>query len=259
MKIKTMILLLLLLISVPVILAYYPYENPTYSEPLKFTGDGRLIQLYPDSNQSKPIISWYDYDSQKQIAWIVAHDWQPPFEGNKEHKHLSIETSKKQLGWVTTRMEFPYGEDIIDIGIVDSNLKMQTGRFLYYNSMKTAGTFYHNSLGSLITYAPGDIRFKPNSGTVRIYTNNDPANRLNNSELIVYGKGKGGEYMKISHNGNNAIISSGYGNLLIDQKFYTPASSNEECHPKEIAFDDNYLYICNSQKRWGRIAQQTGW
>lgn len=254
---KWIILTLMLLFFIPVIIAYYPNENATETNPLKFTGNGRLIQLYPDSNSSKPIISWYDYDSQKQIAWIVAHDWQPSFEGNNEHKHLSIETSKKQLGWVTTRMEFPYGEDII--GIVDSNLKLQTGRFLYYNSMKTAGTFYHNSLGSLITYAPGDIRLKTNNGVVRIYSNNHPGDRLNNSELIVYGKGKGNEYLKISHDGNNAIIKSGWGNMVLDQNYYTPLSSSEECRPKEIASDDEYLYICNSQGRWGRTIMQTGW
>ncbi|MBU1622550.1 MAG: hypothetical protein KKH52_01250 [Nanoarchaeota archaeon] len=259
MKTQTIIFLLLSLILIPLVLAYYPEENPTDSDPLKFTGNGRLIQLYPDSNQSKPIISWYDYDSGKQVAWIVAHDWQPSFEGDDQHRHLSIETSKEQLGWVTTRMEFPYGEDIIDIGIVDSNLRLQTGRFIYYNSIKNTGTFYHPTLGSLITYAPNDIRIKPGNGVVRIYSDNSPVNRLKNSELIVYGKGKGDEYIKIGHNGINSIITSGYGNLLIEQNYYTPTSSNEECQPKEIAFDDEYLYLCNSQGKWGRTSLETGW
>ncbi len=256
---KIIVTFVLLLISGFAAFANYPEETLELMKGIRIKGNGRVIQLHPDGDRSKPIISWFDYETGKQAAWLVTHDRQPKFEGNDRHRHFSIETSKAKMGWLTTRMEFPYGEDLIDIGIHDSNLKLSSGLFMYYNSDKTAGSFFHNKQQSLITFAPNDMRLKAKTGTFRFYADGNPNNRKQNSEVIVYGKGNSDEFVRLAHNGRNAVLESKTGSLIVDQKHHTPAKSSEACQAKALAFDNEYIYLCNEAGKWGRTRLEYDW
>lgn len=226
---------------------------------IRISGNGSVIQLHPDSKHSKPIISWFDYATGKQAAWLVAHDYQPPWEGDSRHRHFSIETSKSQMGWLTTRMEFPFGEDVIDIGIYDSNLKLMPGHFMYYNLDKNAGMFFDEEPRSLTLFAPQDMRMKSKNGSFKFYADKDLHNRSKNSEVRVYGAGHGDEYVRLAHNGRNSILQTKKGSLLIDQQYHTPSSSSEACKPKAFAFDERYVYLCNAEGKWGRTQLEYDW
>ncbi len=256
---KIIVTFALLLISAFTAFANYPQETLKLMQGIRIKGNGSVIQLQPDSERSKPIISWYDYATGKQAAWLVTHDRQPKFEGYDRHRHFSIETSKAEMGWLTTRMEFPYGEDLIDIGIHDSNLKLSSGLFMYYNSDKTAGSFFHPKLQSLITFAPQDMRLKANTGSFQFYAQGNPSNRKQNSEVIVYGKGNGNEFVRLSHNGRNAVLESKTGSLIVDQQYHTPANSSEACQSKALSFDNEYIYLCNQAGKWGRTRLEYDW
>ena len=256
---KIIITSALLLVSGFAAFANYPEETLQFMTGIRIKGNGSVIQLQPDGERSKPIISWFDYASGKQAAWLVTHDRQPKFEGYDRHRHFSIETSKAKMGWLTTRMEFPYGEDLIDIGIHDSNLKLSSGLLMYYNSDKTAGSFFHTDQQSLITFAPQDMRLKAKKGTFRFYADGSPGNRQQNSEVIVYGRGNGDEFVRLAHNGRNAVLETKAGSLIVDQQYHTPAKSSETCAAKALAFDDDYIYLCNKAGKWGRTQLEYDW
>ncbi len=256
---KVIVTLMMFLFTAFGVYAYYPKETLKFMQGIHIKGNGRVIQLHPDSERSKPIISWYDFESGEQAAWLVTHDRQPEFEGYDRHRHFSIETSKAKMGWLTTRMEFPYGKDIIDIGIYDSNLKLNTGLFMYYNAEKTAGSFFHPDQESFITFAPRDMKMKSKTGSFLFYADGDPSNRKQDSEVIVYGEGNGNEFVRLAHNGSNAILQTKAGTLVVDQKYHTPKNSGETCQPKALAFDEDYIYICSNTEKWGRTSLEYDW
>lgn len=257
--IKALIVTSVFLIPSFVVFADYPKQSLETMPGIQIKGNGSVVQLQPDGEHSKPIISWLDYDSGKQAAWLVTHDRQPDFEGSNRHRHFSIETSKAHMGWLTTRMEFPYGEDLIDIGIYDSNLKLSTGLFMYFNNEKTAGSVYDSEEQSLITFSPKNMGLKSKTGSFQFYADGSPKNRKESSEIKIYGSGDGDEFVRLAHNGQNAILQSKKGSLIIDQNYHTPVESSESCQPKAFAFDETYIYLCNDSGQWGRTQMEYGW
>ena len=75
------------------------------------------IKLKCLDNEAKPKIAWWDMND-TPFAWIVGHDYLS-YPSNR-HQHLSFETSDSS-GVINTRLEIPWGADVVDVETHNSN------------------------------------------------------------------------------------------------------------------------------------------
>lgn len=69
------------------------------------------------TDEAKPKIAWWDKND-TPFAWIVGHDYLS-YPSNR-HQHLSFETSDSS-GVINTRLEIPWGADVVDVETHNSN------------------------------------------------------------------------------------------------------------------------------------------
>lgn len=221
-----------------------------------------LIRLQWTADRAKPAIVWADENDLDKTA-IISHDKANNPEQH-DHKHLSFETTMSPNGQYAnqlfTRFEIPYDTDVSEIRTHSSNLNVMNG------ILRVAGETGTNR----------DLQFsvagKDNETTPRW------AVRANSSKEAGSNTGADLQFVRYGDDGNpveSAItLQRSEGNVGIgvndpDTKLdingdklrirdkHTPASSSESCSQGQMAWDDQYVYVCVAQNSWKRTALST--
>jgi len=121
-----------------------------------------LIKLKAMDEDAKPTIAFTD-ELGNDRAWLVCHDYLTfP---TTQHKHFSIETTKADET-LTTRMEFHYGADTINIQTHDSNFIVGgTGTFKVNNGNSEFGGDVTVTGGAVRIDSAGAAAFTADRGT----------------------------------------------------------------------------------------------
>lgn len=91
-----------------------------------------LIRLQWTSPAGKPAIGWFDEGMQRRAAIVAHHYLTYP---TNLHQHLSLETADS-AGALQTRLEIPWGGDVVDIETHSANFKVAGGG----SAVVTSGT-----------------------------------------------------------------------------------------------------------------------
>lgn len=216
-----------------------------------------LIRLQWTAERAKPAIVWVDEKGKDKTA-IISHDKANNPE-QQDHEHISFETTMSPTGQYAdqlfTRFEIPFDTDISEIRTHSSNFNVMSG------VLRVAGEENTNR----------DIQFsvsgKNNKTTPRW------AVRADSSKEAEGNTGANLQFVRYSNDGevldspltiqrNNGNIGVGTsdpdtkldinGDKLRIRNKYTPASSSSACSQGQMAWDDEYVYVCVSQNNWKR-------
>lgn len=216
-----------------------------------------LIRLQWTADRAKPAIVWADEKGMDKTA-IISHDKANNPEQH-DHKHMSFETTMSPTGQYAnqlfTRLEIPYDTDVSEIRTHSSNFNVMNGilrvagetgsnRDLQFSvagqdnettprwavradSSKEAG----DNTGANLQF----VRYDDKGNAV------DPALTIQRSDGNI-GIGTDEPDTKLDVNGDK---------LRIREK-HTPASSKEPCSQGQMAWDDQYVYVCVAKDSWKR-------
>ena len=221
-----------------------------------------LIRLQWLGDRAKPAVVWVD-ENGKDKAAIIAHDKANNPE-SPDHKHLSFETTMSLDGEnadeLFTRLEIPFDEDVSEINTHSSNFTVRSG------TLRVTGEEGQNK-------------------DVRLQLENDTKTGLNRWAIRgdaaqETGNNTGTDFHIVRFDDDGEAIdsplfikrSSGYiginnvnperrldidDNRIRVRDSYTPPSSDSECLQGDIAWDDEYLYVCIADNKWTRAALST--
>ncbi|GAA3411387.1 hypothetical protein ACFFNY_19940 [Paenibacillus hodogayensis] len=221
-----------------------------------------LIRLQWTAERAKPAIVWADENGKDKTA-IISHDKANNPEQH-DHKHISFETTMAPDGQypnqLFTRFEIPYDTDVSEIRTHSSNFNVMSG------ILRVAGETGTNR----------DIQFsvagKDNATTPRWAVRADSSkesggNTGANLQFVRYDDdGKAVDsLLTLQRSGGNVGIGTNDPDSKLDvngdkiriRNKYTPESSKAACSQGQMAWDDNYVYVCVSQNSWKRTALST--
>lgn len=243
-----------------------------------FVGEGHLsdvIRLQALTKNSKPAITWYDMND-LALAAVIAHDGaNDPKRAN--HKHISIETKMGSTDELWTRMEFPYGFDKCEIQTHDSNLSIMRGKFRIGHEKGYVRQMTFNSLNAKEDFKDenGDIdytRFFDGTDRWKLMCTEDAETGNNvGSDFVFASCRDDGSYYRtvLGMKRSNGYIGLGMKvptrKLDIDSERirlrsnYTPASSTAPGFKGDICYDENYMYRCYEDNKWGRVPMEKTW
>ena len=227
-----------------------------------------LIRLQWLNNEAKPAISWCDENGDDKAA-IIAHDYLD-FQSGNRHQHISIETtmspSGQYAGQLFTRMEFPWDADTCEIQTHSSNFTVRSGVCRVtgedgankeFRIQRENGTDTGVSRWSI--RADNTSETGGNAGSdFRIVRYDDAGTALDAPIFIKRSNAQVGigTITPTARVDINNTIANEKG-LRIRNKF-TPASATAPGNQGEIAWDDNYIYVCVAANTWKRTAL-TSW
>ncbi|MGN7356700.1 hypothetical protein ACTHPF_04995 [Paenibacillus sp. SAF-054] len=222
-----------------------------------------LIRLQWTAERAKPAIVWVDETGKDKTA-IISHD-KANNPKQHDHKHLSFETTMSPTGpdanQLFTRFEIPFDTDISEIRTHSSNFNVMSG------ILRVAGENETNR----------DIQFsaagKDNKTTPRWAVRADSTKEA--------GENTGSDLQFVRYSDNGEVVDSpltiqrsegnvGIGTTDPDTKLdingdklrirnkYTPASSHAVCSQGQMAWDDQYVYVCVAQNSWKRT-EMSSW
>lgn len=216
-----------------------------------------MIRLQWTAERAKPAIVWMDENGKNKTA-IISHDKANNPEQH-DHKHISFETTMSPTGQYAnqlfTRFEIPFDTDISEIRTHSSNFNVMSG------ILRVAGESETNRDIQL------SVSGKNNETTPRW------AVRADNSKEAGDNTGANLQFIRYSDDGevvdSSLTIERSDGNVGIGTKDpdtkldingdklrirdkYTPASSTAACSQGEMAWDDEYVYVCVNQDNWKR-------
>ncbi|KOR89579.1 hypothetical protein [Paenibacillus solani] len=216
-----------------------------------------LIRLQWTAERAKPAIVWVDEKGKDKTA-IISHDKANNPEQH-DHKHISFETTMSPTGQYAnqlfTRFEIPFDTDISEIRTHSSNFNVMSG------ILRVAGESETNR----------DIQFSV-SGEENETT---PRWAIRADSTKESGKNTGADLQFIRYSDDGEVVDSpltiqrsdgnvGIGTNDPDTKLdvngdklrirdkYTPASSIAACSQGQMAWDDQYVYVCVAQNSWKR-------
>lgn len=216
-----------------------------------------MIRLQWTAERAKPAIVWQDEKGKDKTA-IISHDKANNPE-QQDHKHISFETTMSPTGQYAdqlfTRFEIPFDTDISEIRTHSSNFNVMSG------ILRVAGEKETNRDIQL------SVAGKNNQTTPRWAVRADSSkesgeNKGANLQFIRYGDDGNAVDSPLTIQRSNGHVGIGTndpdtkldvnGDKLRIRNKYTPASSSAACSQGQMAWDDQYVYVCVNQNSWKR-------
>ncbi|WP_055105667.1 hypothetical protein [Paenibacillus ihumii] len=215
-----------------------------------------LIRLQWTADRAKPAISWADEKGVDKTA-IVSHDKANNPE-QRDHKHISIETTMSPDGkykdQLFTRLEIPYDTDVSEIRTHSSNFNVMDGILRIAaggnRDLQFAKTGKDNATTPLWSLRANGSELKGNNagGDFSLVRFSDDGEAIDSSLFVKrsdgnIGVGTNDPQSKLDVNGNGITI----------REPKTPASSKAPGNKGDIAWDENYIYVCVAKDTWKRM------
>ncbi|WP_127593087.1 hypothetical protein [Paenibacillus lautus] len=216
-----------------------------------------LIRLQWTAERAKPAIVWVDENGKDKTA-IISHDKANNPE-QQDHKHISFETTMSPTGeypnQLFTRFEIPFDTDVSEIRTHSSNFNVMSG------ILRVAGESGTNR-DIQLSAAGKDNETTPRWAVRADSSKESGDNTGANLQFVRYGDdGKVLDSpLTMQRSDGNIGIGTNEpdtkldvnGDMLRLRKKYTPASSSAACSQGQIAWDDQYVYVCVAQNNWKR-------
>ncbi|WP_054955167.1 hypothetical protein [Paenibacillus dakarensis] len=221
-----------------------------------------LIRLQWTAERAKPAIAWADEKGKDKTA-IISHEKANNPE-QQDHKHISIETTMSPTGQhadqLFTRFEIPYDTDVSEIRTHSSNFNVMSGVLRVAGESETNRDLQFSKSGNDNATTP--------RWTVRADNSKESGdNTGTNLQFVRYGDD--GEVIDAPltiqrTNGNIGVGANDpdtkldiNGDKLRIREKYTPASSKASCSQGQMAWDDQYVYVCVAEDSWKRTELST--
>ncbi|MCJ8012222.1 hypothetical protein MUG84_10805 [Paenibacillus sp. KQZ6P-2] len=221
-----------------------------------------LIRLQWTADRAKPAIVWADENDHDKTA-IISHDKANNPEQH-DHKHLSFETTMSPNGQYAnqlfTRLEIPYDTDVSEIRTHSSNFNVMNGILRVAGETGTNRDLQFSVAGKDNETAPrwairADSSKEAGSNTgadLQFVRYGDDGNPIDSAITLQRGEGNVG----IGVNDPDTKLDVN-GDMLRIREKHTPDSSSEPCSQGQMAWDDQYVYVCVAQNSWKRTALST--
>ncbi|WP_068787052.1 hypothetical protein [Paenibacillus phocaensis] len=216
-----------------------------------------LIRLQWTGERAKPAIAWADEQGKDKTA-IISHDKANNPEQH-DHKHISIETTMSPTGeykdQLFTRLEIPYDTDVAEIRTHSSNFNVMDGLLRVAaegnRDVQFARTGKDNATSPLWSLrANGDELKGGNAGAdFNLIRYSDEGEAIDSALTVKRDNGQVGVGTK---DPQSALDINGDGIRIRESR--TPASSHSPGNPGDIAWDENYVYVCVAKDTWKRTA-----
>lgn len=216
-----------------------------------------LIRLQWTADRAKPAIAWADENGKDKTA-IISHDKANNPEQH-DHKHLSFETTMSPDGQYAdqlfTRLEIPYDMDVSEIRTQSSNFNVMNG------ILRVAGETGSNR-DIQFSVAGEDNKTTPRWAVRADSTKEKGGNTGSDLQFVRYGDD--GEVvdspLTMQRSDGNVGIGTDEPDTKLDingdklriREKHTPKSSTEPCSQGQMAWDDQYVYVCVAQDNWKR-------
>ncbi|MNJ38009.1 hypothetical protein [Paenibacillus bouchesdurhonensis] len=214
-----------------------------------------LIRLQWTAERAKPAISWADEKGMDKTA-IVSHDKANNPE-QQDHKHISIETTMSPDGehkdQLFTRFEIPYDTDVSEIRTHSSNFNVMDGILRVAGEgnrdLQLAKTGEDNATTPLWSLRADSSELAGNNagGNFHVVRYSDEGEALASALYVNRSDGKVG----IGTNEPQSQLDVN-GDSLAIRESKTPASSKAPGNKGDIAWDENYIYVCVAKDTWKR-------
>ena len=219
-----------------------------------------LIRLQWTGDRAKPAIAWADEQGKDKTA-IISHDKANNPEQH-DHKHISIETTMSPTGeykdQLFTRLEIPYDTDVAEIRTHSSNFNVMDGILRVAGEgnrdVQFAVTGKDNATTPLWSLRANSAELSGNNAGAdfNLIRYSDKGEAID-SALTV--KRENGQVGIGTEDPQSALDIQGDGIRIRESR--TPASSKAPGNPGDIAWDENYIYVCVAKDTWKRTALST--
>lgn len=221
-----------------------------------------LIRLQWTADRAKPSVAWVDEQGADKAA-IVAHA-KANDPNQADHNHISFETTMSPDGEhaneLFTRLEIPFDQDVAEIRTHSSNFNVVDGilRVAGSDGVKRDLQFAKTEEGNVITPRwalradSADESGSDSGSNFQIIRYSDEGEALDTPLFI----GRDSGFVGFG-NTDPASPLDVDGDRIRIRRSKTPASSTAEGRAGEIAWDNEYIYICVAQNRWKRTALET--
>lgn len=216
-----------------------------------------LIRLQWTDERAKPALVWADEQGNDKTA-IISHNKANNPEQH-DHKHISIETTMSPTGpyagQLFTRFEIPYDTDVSEIRTHSANFNVMNG-ILRVAGEKGVDQEMQFSLA-------GEDNVTTPRWSIRANSSNESGNNKGmDLQIVRYGDDGQALDSPLSIQRLSGNIGIGTANpenkldvnddrIRIRNKF-TPNTSNDSCSQGQIAWDDQYVYLCVAPNKWKR-------
>ncbi|EFU40862.1 hypothetical protein PVOR_18429 [Paenibacillus vortex V453] len=221
-----------------------------------------LIRLQWTAERAKPAIVWMDEKGKDKTA-IISHDKANNPE-QRDHKHISFETTMSPTGeypnQLFTRFEIPFDTDVSEIRTHSSNFNVMSGILRVAGESGTNRDMQFSVAGEdNETTARWAIRADSseesgdNSGADLQFVRYADDGEVVDSPLTVQ---RSSGHVGIGTNDPDTKLDVNGDKLRIREK-YTPASSTDACSQGQMAWDEEYVYVCVTENKWKRTEIST--
>lgn len=214
-----------------------------------------LIRLQWTGDRAKPAIAWADEQGKDKTA-IISHDKANNPEQH-DHKHISIETTMSPTGeykdQLFTRLEIPYDTDVAEIRTHSSNFNVMDGIMRVAGEgnrdVQLANTGKDNDTSPLWSLRANSAELKGNNAGAdfNVIRYSDEGEAIDSALTIKRDDGQVGIG---TEEPQSALDINGDGIRIRESR--TPASSKAPGNPGDIAWDENYVYVCVAKDTWKR-------
>ncbi|BFH65701.1 hypothetical protein [Paenibacillus azoreducens] len=216
-----------------------------------------MIRLQWTADRAKPAIAWADEKGMDKTA-IISHDKANNPEQH-DHKHMSFETTMSPTGeyanQLFTRLEIPYDTDVSEIRTHSSNFNVMNGILRVAGETGTNRDLQFSVAGKdnettprWAVRADSSKEAGENTGADLQFVRYDDEGEAVDSALTVQ---RSGGNVGIGTDDPDTKLDVNGDKLRVRNK-YTPASSKEACSQGQIAWDDQYVYVCVAKDSWKR-------
>ena len=221
-----------------------------------------LIRLQWKSERAKPAIVWLDEEGKNKTA-IISHDKANNPEQH-DHKHISFETTMSPTGeyadQLFTRFEIPFDTDVSEIRTHSSNFNVMNGILRVAGEDETNREIQLSKAGKNNETLPrwalradSSAETGENKGAdLQVVRYDDQGEVLDSPISVLRSNGNVG----IGTTDPDTKLDIDGDKLRIRSKF-TPASSSDACSQGQMAWDDEYVYVCVEQNSWKRTELST--
>ncbi len=214
-----------------------------------------LIRLQWTGDRAKPAIAWADEQGKDKTA-IISHDKANNPEQH-DHKHISIETTMSPTGeykdQLFTRLEIPYDTDVAEIRTHSSNFNVMDGILRVAGEgnrdVQLANTGKDNATSPLWSLRANSAELKGNNAGAdfNVIRYSDEGEVIDSALTIKRDDGQVGIG---TEDPQSTLDINGDGIRIRESR--TPASSKAPGNPGDIAWDENYIYVCVAKDTWKR-------
>ena len=239
-----------------------------------FASFGEVIRIFLRKAKAKAMAAWYfpqgGYDANgdpvgtfKPVVWIGAH-WRSN-DGLSLHKHWSVETPDS-TGALQTRLEIPFGDPTVDnavAGLDKTTIKTNQAdlvvRCTNGQELRLAATDSHPKRITFSLDSDGGEASRrwqieaSSSGAHLLFKRYNDAGTFVDTPLFM---NRNNGRVGIATNDPTVRLDVNDDRIRIRNP-RTPATSTSFGNQGEIAWDDNYIYVCVAQNTWKRAPLST--